>query len=372
MRRYEFQGKLGKAKPIAGGGVRIPASIARVGIQEYLKDGKVVREYRPPEEVFSEETLRSLTDAPVTIGHIVRSVDPSNWKTVSVGHVSGNALKSEDGNWTHADLTVNQRDALNKIDKEDLIEVSAGYDLDIDETPGVTPTGEQYDRIQRNIRYNHVALLEAGKARAGSGARLRLDSNDEQLIEEKEDDTMADSVKKEPARKVRVDGIEYDFGSESHVSALNKRIDSADSEITSLKTANSEIKAERDGLAKENAELKEANSEDRLDSLVNAELAFRDELRPVLGKDYDFSGKSRNDVRLDAITKLEPDTKLDEADAKDESYVRAYLAHARKVAKPFDHNQHVKTSVHTDSKALAFHDYVAEQTKKLYNEGNIS
>ena len=182
---------------------------------------------------------------------------------------------------------------------------------------------------------------------------------------------MAEGTNKEPARKVRVDGIEYDFGSESHVSALNKRIDSADAEIANLKTSNSELKAERDSLAKDNAGLKNANSQERLDSLVNTELAFRDELRAVLGKDYDFAGKSRNDVRLDAITKLEPDTKLDEADAKDESYVRAYLAHARKVAKPFDHNQHVKATVNNDSKPLAFHEYVAQQTKKIY-EGNNS
>lgn len=53
-----------------------------------------------------------------------------------------------------------------------LRELSLGYSLDLDETPGVW-NGQPYDAIQRNIRINHLALVE--KARAGEQARLNID-----------------------------------------------------------------------------------------------------------------------------------------------------------------------------------------------------
>jgi hypothetical protein len=40
--------------------------------------------------------------------------------------------------------------------------------------PGVTHEGERYDLVQTQIRYNHLAVV--GRARAGSVARLRMDS----------------------------------------------------------------------------------------------------------------------------------------------------------------------------------------------------
>ena len=51
-------------------------------------------------------------------------------------------------------------------------ELSCGYNLRLDETPGVWE-GQPYDAIQRDIEINHLALVD--KARAGEQARLNID-----------------------------------------------------------------------------------------------------------------------------------------------------------------------------------------------------
>ncbi len=55
----------------------------------------------------------------------------------------------------------------------DAMQLSAGYELDLDRTPGTAPDGRRYDAVQRNIRINHVAAVPLG--RAGT-ARVLADS----------------------------------------------------------------------------------------------------------------------------------------------------------------------------------------------------
>ena len=56
-----------------------------------------------------------------------------------------------------------------------LKELSLGYNLTLEETPGVW-NGQEYDAIQRDIRINHLALVR--EARAGDQARLNIDGRD--------------------------------------------------------------------------------------------------------------------------------------------------------------------------------------------------
>jgi hypothetical protein len=51
-------------------------------------DGSDRRELRLPEEVFKADSLETLRDATVIEGH-PDMVNPSNWKELSRGHVSG-------------------------------------------------------------------------------------------------------------------------------------------------------------------------------------------------------------------------------------------------------------------------------------------
>ena len=69
---------------------------------------------------------------------------------------SGSKVSFTDG-FVEVCLTVTDQEAIEKIQRGDASEVSAGYKVEFDPTPGVTPDGESYDGIQRNIR---IAFLE--------------------------------------------------------------------------------------------------------------------------------------------------------------------------------------------------------------------
>lgn len=149
------------------------AKAARTGIQDYLgrevgrPDLHVVRVYRPAEEVFADSALASFSHAPVTIDHPAEPVTPDNWDALAVGEVSTAA--GVDKQWVSLPLIVKAKRAIDAV-RSGKRELSAGYSCELDWTPGTTADGEPYDAVQRNIRINHLAIVDA--ARAGHEARI--------------------------------------------------------------------------------------------------------------------------------------------------------------------------------------------------------
>ncbi|MBN8951440.1 MULTISPECIES: DUF2213 domain-containing protein [unclassified Rhizobium] len=149
------------------------ARIARTGIQNYAgaeigrPEMPTVRIYRPGGEVFSEDTLKSAAHRPVTNEHPPEMVTSENWKKYAVGQ-TGDEIAGE-GIFLRVPLMVSDEDAIQDIESGKQ-ELSAGYVCDVDFTAGVTPSGEAYDAIQRNIRINHIAIVRRG--RAGSKVRI--------------------------------------------------------------------------------------------------------------------------------------------------------------------------------------------------------
>lgn len=157
----------------AAGYLRIPARLTRVGIFSYVNaDGTTTREFRPPEEVFSQDSLDSLRLAPVTRGHPSdgKGVYPERARAVARGAVGEQIAR--DGDFVEATLGVFDSDLISAIERGDEREVSCGYLRAFDPTPGEY-NGERYDGVQRNIRYNHVAIVTKG--RAGPDVALRMD-----------------------------------------------------------------------------------------------------------------------------------------------------------------------------------------------------
>lgn len=70
---------------------------------------------------------------------------------------------SFDGTYLRNSLIVWTREGIDLIESEDQRELSCGYHYDPDMRPGVFQ-GEKYDGVMRNIRGNHVALVEEGRA----------------------------------------------------------------------------------------------------------------------------------------------------------------------------------------------------------------
>jgi hypothetical protein len=144
------------------GGVRVKANFSRTGVQNYYDaKGNLIREFRPPEEVFSEDSLKSFALAPVTIGHPKGGVNPMNAGKLTHGIVVGatDREKIDHHEFTSGDLVLMTQHAIEGAERGDYVELSVGYNCELDMTPGVTQDGEHYDCVQRNIVVNHVAML---------------------------------------------------------------------------------------------------------------------------------------------------------------------------------------------------------------------
>lgn len=182
--------------------------IGRVGILKYLNaDGTERIEYRPPEEAFDEKSLASIRGKPITLGHkaMVNSDNAKNMPIIGTVLSEG----EKDGDTIRADVSIYSLPT-------DARELSCGYTLDLDETPGMTLDGEEYDAVQRNIRYNHLAVVPRGRAGI---ARLNMDGNQEDDI---------NGGKKDMA-KIRLDnGIEYECPEEVRVEIEKLRADRAE------------------------------------------------------------------------------------------------------------------------------------------------
>ena len=145
--------------------------LTSTGIFEYHNpDGSIRRELRLPEDVFDPESLRSYKGRPIIITHDAGLVTKDNVKANQIGTILTEGYRSQDD--VRAEIIIHDTDGMQDAG---LKELSLGYNLDLEETPGEWE-GQHYDAIQRNIRINHLALVR--EARAGEQARLNIDSRD--------------------------------------------------------------------------------------------------------------------------------------------------------------------------------------------------
>ena len=168
--------------------------LTSTGIFEYLNpDGSVRRELRLPEDVFDPESLASYKGKPIIITHDAGMVTKDNVQKFQIGTILTEGYRS--GEDIRAEIVIHNTDAMKDCG---LKELSLGYSLDLDETPGVW-NGQRYDAIQRNIRINHLALVR--EARAGDQARLNIDGRDT------ENTLKGGKVMKKTPKNARADGV---------------------------------------------------------------------------------------------------------------------------------------------------------------------
>jgi hypothetical protein len=335
VERLDF-GRFSKVQRTPQGGMRVPANLTRIGVLSYTNaDGSTVRELRHPDEVFAEDSLATLSGAPVTNRHPDRAVSPHNWRSLSVGHV-GEDVKRDD-KFVAARLMIQDAGAIADVERADadpeaLRELSCGYSCRLDETPGEY-NGERYDAIQRSIRYNHVALGPTGWGRAGNEVALRLDSNGNQLAA----GDPSSKENKDPLMKYTIDGVTYETNSPEFVQALTLRDKRNDEERAALTTARDKATAERDAsTARADAAdkaLVEANDPKRLDTLVAARVDLVSNARRVLGADAKLEGKSEREIMIETIRH---DDEVFVADGKSDDYVRAYFEASTKSSRRHD------------------------------------
>lgn len=145
---------------------------ARTGIQDYAgyevgrPEMRIVRVLRPEAEVFAADSLRSFAGAPVTIDHPPESVTTDNWKTYAVGETDGEVVR--DGEAVRVPFLLRDAAAIREVEAGKR-EISMGYACDLAFEPG-EHEGRPYDAVQRNIRINHLAIVD--HARGGSALRI--------------------------------------------------------------------------------------------------------------------------------------------------------------------------------------------------------
>ena len=151
--------------------------------------------YRPEEEVFSPETIASFEAMPVTNDHPPDGVDISNIRALQKGHVHNvRRGTGEESDLLLADLIITDPVLIDLI-LDGKREISCGYTYELCEENG------QY--IQRKIRGNHVAVVDAGRA----GARVSI--RDKKPKEpERRTKTMKKSLSKILARMAKDGDIE--------------------------------------------------------------------------------------------------------------------------------------------------------------------
>ncbi len=307
------------------GGIRAPARFTRVGVLDYQQpDGTIRREYRPPEEVFKPESLKTLVDAPVTHLHPNEGrVDATNFSRLSKGHVSTD-VAPEDEKFVGGTVVVQDADIVSLVDQKALSEFSAGYGCTIDATPGTTPDGEPYDVVQRNIKYNHVALLPRGQGRAGSEVSLRLDSNGHQVMPLPTKDTKMDLTPEELAALKTLAAAApkliamAEAGAPAAAPVLDSPAPAPAPEASAPPAAAPAAEPEKKLDSKEEAP--KGPTPEEQERFVMDSIEIRDKAREVLGKEYSFAGKSNREVMGDVILRV--DSKFDVKSKSDEA-VRA-------------------------------------------------
>lgn len=159
------------------GGIRVKAAVCRAGILEYPNAmGGVRRELHIPEEIFELQSIESLNSAPVTKLHPDDMVSADNYHQVTRGHVAeGSIMPSEDAQLLLTTLVIQDAELVSLVLNDEYCEISPGYTCDVEFVSGEWE-GLKYDAIQRNIRYNHIAVGPSGWGRSGSEVSIRFDS----------------------------------------------------------------------------------------------------------------------------------------------------------------------------------------------------
>jgi uncharacterized protein len=217
---FDTGGQLGRPQRIAAGGLRVPSRLTRTGVLVYKKDGETIRQLRHPDDVFDAASLETLRSAPLTDRRFHNGfIDPSTWKERSLGHVES---PRRDGNFIAGDVIINDGATLADAENGRARDLSPGYRARLEWGAGVYD-GEPYDCRQRDIRYNHVAVLPPGAGRSGTDVALLMDAAGVEFIEQEE------SPMAEPQTITKTiinfDGHDYEYGSKDHLGAVTKFYD---------------------------------------------------------------------------------------------------------------------------------------------------
>tara|TARA_R110001599_G_scaffold100302_6_gene256847 strand:- start:1403 stop:2590 length:1188 start_codon:yes stop_codon:yes gene_type:complete len=316
--RTDRQVLLRKPRSNGAGGLLLDAFISKPGVLIYKRaDGSEIRELVPSETLHAAASLDSLRMTPVTVDHPRDgTVTAQNYQNLAVGMVGERVDISEDG-LVRMVLNVASERGVKAIEgrldnSERRQEVSAGYFVRVDETPGEHHEYGVYDRTQIERVYNHIALVHAG--RAGSSVRVRADEAHRPLDDapgQGDDDMelkeqLAAAQAEAAAFKARLDAMEADksVALRADFDALLLRVDTLAEEFAAATAAPSDEEAEAAAEASAKARCDDREFRRRLDGLLPAaklEAPAADKLATVDLVEAVFTGLGLTEIKLDGV-----------------------------------------------------------------------
>lgn len=253
----------------------VDTNFTRAGIFDYLGDnGQTIREYRSPEEVFSDASMNSLKFAPITAQvHPDAKVDVNNIKTVQVGMIGENIKRvtNNQGDFLAGKAIFTDKNEIDRIlakhSRGEDIQVSCGYRCLLTPEKGKVDEGA-FDAKQSNIIYNHLATVDKG--RAGEYVKLKLDQQGRK-------DNMPDKTVQITHPAIKLDGFAMDAISvevpDAQVQTFNSLLSKLDEATKLIQTNLDREQSELSKKSKTITEL-EAEKDEHKDSLekVNKDL----------------------------------------------------------------------------------------------------
>lgn len=340
VQRFDIA-EIKKASRTAQGFLKAPVRATRTGIFIY-KDakGKEFKELRLPEEVYAEPSMESLVMIPITNNHPYEFVDSFNAKTHMVGFTGEKVYKDEDTFLSTTAIITDER-TIKEVENREKEQVSLGYKAALEMKKGfwngkaIAENGtddERFDAIQRDIRYNHLAVVPAG--RAGMDVKLRLDGKNNLVPQIDRED---------PKMKVKIGDkefeVEQDLG--DAIKSVMKSKDAAEGKLAKQKTDGEEADAVKiDALAKENetlkgkndaleADLKKVNDPREFSTKVQARAKLLDTAKAVLDEKEHEKLDSMADMEIKKAVILADDAEV-KLDEKSEDYVNGRFEHLAK------------------------------------------
>jgi hypothetical protein len=263
-----------------------------------------------------------------------------------------------DGSYVRVQLALMDKGAIEAFEAGKR-ELSAGYTCDIEWTSGTLDDGTEYDAIQRNIRGNHLALVDRGRA----GPECRIGDTAKPAPADTKPTSTQQSETEVPLRKLVIDGISVEFtdqGAEAvaklqqqladagkatetaiqraqdaekqHTAAIQAKdgqiaamkaahdqaLSAKDGEIAALKAAHEQALAAKDG---EIAALRTQTTDEALEARVAARAVLVGNAKRLVGDSFDPTGKSDAEIRRHVVVTRLGD-KVNEQQAADETYCR--------------------------------------------------
>jgi hypothetical protein len=305
------------------GYLKVPGTVARTGVQSYLakelnlsdrKPNEIVNVYRPPEEVFSTDSLQSYEDVDVTDDHPSDLVSADSFKDVAVGHTTDSARP--DGDYVVVDMIIKDADAIDAV-QNGKVALSAGYTARYDYEPGQTKDGQSYEFVQRDIKINHVALV--GKGRAGQEARLhdhKPKKDGSKMANVVLDGQTIELEDKAQAQLVQKAYDEMKAGYEE----MEKKVKEMEDEAGKAREELEQAKADRDKMQEERDQYMEQSKDSAIAERIQAVSDARSQAQKIAGDKFTCDSVDIPTIQRESLKAARPTVDWDD---KSEAYVKA-------------------------------------------------